>query len=74
MTVQEAKAKLTAKYPDRLPVGYWTISDGFVFNTKPIGVAKFLTAPGQYVVTNNGEVYGTNPMRHDCDPAKMKKL
>jgi hypothetical protein len=33
-----------------------------------------LSAPAQYVVTKDGKVYGTNPIRSNLNISKMKKL
>ncbi len=74
MTVKEAVAILTQKYPGRIVLGYWEDGDDYIFNTKPIKAIRGLAAPGQFVVTKNGEVYGTNPMRHNLDPTAMKKI
>ena len=36
MTVKEAVAILTKKYPGRVVLGYWEDGDDYIFNTKPI--------------------------------------
>ena len=58
----------------RIPVGYWEQDGQYIFNTKPVAGLEDLTVPGQYVVTKNGDVYGTNPIQSKLDIAKMKKL
>lgn len=58
----------------RIPIGYWEFDDRYVFNTKPVAAMANLMAPGQYVVTKDGKVYGTNPMQSKLDMSKMKKL
>lgn len=75
MTVKEAAAILTKEEPGRIILGYWDEGDNYIFNTKHVLKAMHkLTAPAQFVVTKDGEVYGTNPMRHNLDPKAMKKI
>ena len=58
----------------RIPVGYWERDGQYIFNTKPVSALASLTAPAQYVVTKDGKVYGTNPLRSKLDINEMKKL
>ena len=51
MTVKEAVAILTKKYPGRVVLGYWEDGDDYIFNTKPIKAIRGLAAPGQFVAT-----------------------
>ena len=51
---------------------YWDKPNGIVLNTQSITAE--LTAPAQYLVTDDGQIYGTNPMRSNLSPGDMKKL
>lgn len=73
MNVREATAILKKQFPNRKIVGYWVKSNGFVFNTKPL-LGDSLVEPGQYLVTDDGKVYGTNPMRSKLNMDEMKKF
>lgn len=72
MNVKEAASILRRQFPERIITGYWVKDNGYVFNTKMLFVND--TSPGQYVVTNDGKVYGTNPVRSDLDINEMKKF
>ena len=74
MTLSEAVQTLIQRYPGRIPIGYWEQGSDFVINTKPISALKGLTEPSQFVVKNDGTVYGTNPARSNLDIADMKKI
>lgn len=74
MTIEEAANAVVKKFPGRIVTGYWIFGQDYVFNTRPFAAYKGITAPAQFVVTSTGEIYGTNPMRYDLDPAKMKKM
>lgn len=75
MTVKEAAAILTKKEPGRIILGYWEDGDDYIFNTKHVIKAmRKLAAPAQFVVTKDGEVYGTHLWRHNLDPKAMKKI
>lgn len=74
MDVVAALKIFVKKVPGRIPVGYWEQNGQVIFNTKPTPATANLAAPAQYVVTKNGEVYGTNPLQSDLDATKMKKL
>lgn len=58
----------------RIPIGYWEQDGQYIFNTKTVSAMDGLVAPAQYVVTNDGKVYGTNPIQSKLDISKMKKL
>lgn len=73
MTLTQALELFAKNVSGRIPTGYWEQNGQFVFNTKAASI-EGLTAPAQYVVTKNGDVYGTNPMRSNLDISKMKKL
>ena len=61
MNVEEAAAILKATFPDRTITGYWKKDVGYVFqSTNPLD--GLVIEPAQYVVTQEGKVYGTNPM------------
>ena len=68
MTVKEAIVIFAKQFPDKAVVGYWDKPNGIVLNTQSI------TAPAQYLVTDDGQIYGTNPMRSNLSPGDMKKL
>lgn len=74
MTLQKAIEIFVKKYPGRLVSGYWEKDGGFIFNTRKTALNEGLTEPGQFVVTEDGKVYGTNPLRVNLDPKKMKKI
>ena len=63
MTVKEAIVIFAKQFPDKAVVGYWDQS-----------ITAGLTAPAQYLVTDDGQIYGTNPMRSNLSPVDMKKL
>ncbi len=72
MTVNEAAAVLKKQFPERMIVGYWVKDNGFVFNTRSLVSGE--AAPGQYLVTNDGNIYGTNPVRSRLIPSEMKTI
>lgn len=72
MTVKEAIVIFAKQFPDKAVVGYWGKPNGIVLNTQSITAG--LTAPAQYLVTDDGQIYGTNPMRSNLSPVDMKKL
>lgn len=74
MDVKKAIKLLAEKYPGRIPIGYWIKGDEYIINTKPLNALKGLTAPSQFVVTQNGEVYGANPMKYDLTIESMTKI
>ena len=74
MDLKTALSIFGDKVQGRIPVGYWEQDGQFIFNTKPVPAMADIVAPAQYVVTKNGDVYGTNPMQAKLDIAKMKKL
>lgn len=73
MKLIDAITLFMKKNPGRVVTGYWEQDDGYILNTKSLGALKKLTAPGQFVVTDNGEIYGTNPINSNLDVSKMKK-
>lgn len=74
MDVKKAIDIVSKEYPGMIPIGYWEIDDVIIINTKPLKMFKKITQPSQFVVTNDGKVYGTNPMMYDISLATMKKL
>lgn len=74
MSLYEALTLLIKNVSGRIPIGYWERNGEYIFNTKAAPMTEGLAAPAQYVVTKSGEVYGTNPIQSNIDPAKMKKL
>lgn len=74
MTIERAIELLIEKQPGYIPVGYWIRGDEIVIQTKPIKSLRGLTSPWQFAVTPKGEVYGTNPVRHNLDKKDLIKL
>lgn len=74
MEVKKAIDLLVAKYPGRIPNGYWLRGDVIIINTKPIKAIRGMTAPSQFAVTKKGEVYGVTPMMYDLSIDDMNKL
>ena len=74
MDVNKAVELVLAKFPGRIPIGYWKRDDVYVINTKPIKMMRGITAPSQFAVTKDGEVYGVNPMTYNLSINDMKKL
>lgn len=74
MTLVKAIEAFARNVPGRIPTGYWEQNGQFIFNTKAAPMTQNMAAPAQYVVTNTGEVYGTNPIQSNLDPSKMKKF
>ena len=74
MDLKTALSKFVENVPDRIPTGYWEQDGQIIFNTKTASAIANLAAPAQYVVTEDGKVYGTNPLQSDLNPAKLKKL
>lgn len=72
MTPQEAANILKKQFPEKIPIGYWVKENGYVLNTRsliPDGIA-----PGQFLITEDGKVYGTNPVRSRLRIEDMKKF
>ena len=74
MDIKNAIELLSQKYPGRIPIGYWLKDDNIIFNTRPIKVIQGLTAPSQFAVTSNGDVYGINPIMFDLSLDTMRKI
>lgn len=74
MDLKKAIDKLMKEYPEKMPIGYWVIDDGYIFNTKMPKSMKGITGAAQFIVKENGEVYGVTPMMYDLDISKMKRL
>ena len=60
------------RYSQNQQDGVDSFLNGIVLNTQSITAG--LTAPAQYLVTDDGQIYGTNPMRSNLSPVDMKKL
>lgn len=74
MELREAMRIFTNKIKNRKIVGYW-VSDGtYIFNTKSYGPDSEFPTPSQFVVTESGEVYGTNPMSSGLMDLEYTKL
>lgn len=74
MTVKEAMILFSKKVKGRKVVGYWVKENGYVLNTKLVPSIDGISEPGQFMVTHDGKVYGTNPMTDDLDQRDYKKL
>ena len=74
MDVNKAVKLVLSKFPGRIPTGYWVHNDIYIINTKPIKMIRGVTAPSQFAVTKDGEVYGVNPMTYKLSISNMKKL
>lgn len=72
MSVNDAAAILKKQFPGRVITGYWVKDNGYVFNTRAMVPGE--AAPGQYLVTTDGKIYGTNPVRSALNPSEMKKF
>lgn len=55
-------------------IGYWDLPEGIVLCIDSSNIDANLCIPGQYMVTNDGDVIPTNPMRYDIPVEAMKKL
>lgn len=71
MNIKTAIDVFKQKYPNRIVFGYWANPGEFVLNTATTLGYLGPVEPGQFVVTDKHEVYGTNPMRSNLDPKNM---
>lgn len=74
MELQEAMRIFTNKIKNRKVVGYWVSDGSYIFNTKSYEPDSGFPTPSQFVVTESGEVYGTNPMSSGLMDLKYIKL
>lgn len=74
MDVTTALNVFGKKVPGRIPIGYWEQNGQVIIATKTTPATMNMAAPAQFVVTENGDVYGTNPIQSNLDFTKMKKL
>lgn len=72
MKITDAMTIFNKKFPNRKVIGYWTKPNGYVLNTE--NEFSNIVEPGQFLVTNDGHVYGTNPIVSDLDPSAMRRL
>lgn len=72
MDISNALKLFSSKFPRRKAIGYWTNSEGIILNTVSKETNN-ISEPGQYVITNSGKIYGTNPINSDLS-SKMKFL
>lgn len=73
MTIKDAILLFSKNFPDRKVIGYWKKENGYVLNTKPILKTSFIE-PGQFMVRNDGNIYGTNPMNMELDQASYIRI
>lgn len=74
MTLNDAVKIFVKEYPGYRVVGYWKKSNGYVLNTKPFSKGDTPPIPGQFMVENNGIVYGVNPMIMNLNLSDMIKI
>lgn len=60
--VTEAISKFNKEFPGMRVIGYWKNENGYILNTKRVPEIPDIIEPGQFIVTNDGRVYGTNPV------------
>ncbi len=71
MKINRAIFAFLKKYPEKKPIGYWKVDEGFIINTEPM---PGLIEPAQFLITDNGEVNGVNPIMFGLTSEKMKKI
>ena len=69
MTINEAITLFYKNFPDKKVTGYWKKPDGYILNIE--GSINGCPEPGQFAVTNRGEIYGTNPINSKLDFRSM---
>lgn len=74
MDIKKAANLVVKKYPGRIPIGYWIRDSVIIINTRPMKSIKNIAAPGQFAVTEQGDIYGVTPMAYDLEADDMKKL
>ena len=74
MDVNKAVELVLSKFPGRIPTGDWVRDDVYIINTTPIKMMRGITAPSQFAVTKDEDVYGVNPMTYKLSINDMKKL
>lgn len=74
MNISKAKSLLKTVYPERIVVGYWIVDGGIVLNTQSPHSVFGVHEPGQFMVTEDGNVYGTNPVVSNLDDYVYHKL
>lgn len=73
MSIREAIKLFTKQVSGRRVIGYWKKSNGFVLNTRE-AISSENPDPGQFMVTFDGNVYGTNPVLSDLDDADYIRI
>lgn len=71
MHIKIAINTFTKKYPEKKPIGYWIAGKGIIINTE---TTEGRIEPGQFMVTDQGEVYGVNPVMFGLTPENMTKI
>lgn len=74
MNLRDAVALFMKTFPGKRVIGYWVKPDGYVLNTKTPKEMEEFIEPGQFMVTFDGKVYGTNPMSIDLDMSDYKRI
>lgn len=74
MTIKEAIMLFSKEVSGKRVVGYWVSEKGVILNTKSVPELDGFYGPSQFVVSNEGKVYGTNPLVDDFDSMKYHKL
>lgn len=78
MSLEEALVVLASEVKNRIVLGYWKKNGQYIFNTTSVVVPRDVPQASQFVVEEDGTVYGTNPMISDLDeddyiPLKKKR-
>lgn len=71
MTINNALRIFVTKYPGQIPIGYWEQDGNIIINTKNI---DNFAGSAQFVITPDGEVYGTTPVQFNLSLDTMKKI
>lgn len=59
------------KHPQKKPIGYWAINDGIIINTES---TDGRIEPAQFMVTNQGDMYGVTPIMFGLTPENMTRI
>lgn len=74
MELKKAMSLFAKKVKNRKIVGYWVSNGSYIFNTKSYEPDSGFPTPSQFVVTESGDVYGTNPMSSGLMDLEYTKL
>lgn len=65
MELKKAIKLFTQYNPKRKAVGYWEQDGKIILNTTAYYDSEGMPEPGQYIVSEDGEIIPTNPIRSD---------